>query len=148
MLADKKFKIQDWLIYRLWRISQEAGYELKEFYSDEFGLSPIEWHAIAAIANYAPLSAKELATLVDRNQVQMTRTLSSLLKQGLILRRTDASDRRRIILSLNKKGEAVYSRISPVAQQLEEKMMSVFNQQERKQFLALLNRLENSLEIK
>ncbi len=148
MPAHKKFKIQNWLIYRLWRISQEAGYELEAFYSSEFGLSPIEWQAIAAIANYEPLSAKDLAALVDINQVQMTRTLSSLLKQKLISRRTDINDRRRIVLSLNKKGETVYSTISPVAQALEDKLMAVFNKQERKQFLSLLNRLERRIEIK
>lgn len=148
MPAEKKFKIQEWLIFRLWRISQEAGYELEAFYSSEFGLSPVEWHSIAAIANYGPLSAKELAALVDMNQVQMTRTLSRLLKQGLVSRRTDSSDRRRVVLSLNKKGEAVYAQISPIAQALEEKMLSIFNQQERKQLLTLLSRLEATIKIK
>jgi len=148
MTMEKQFKIQKWLVYRLWRISQEAGFELEEFYAHEFGLSPVEWHCIAAIANYEPLSAKELATLVDMNQVQMTRTLTGLLKQGLISRRTDKKDRRRVVLNLNKKGEAVYSQISPKAQTIESKLLSVFNQQERKQFLALLDRLEKSIKAK
>jgi DNA-binding MarR family transcriptional regulator len=144
MPTEKKFKIQEWLVYRLWRISQERGYELEGFYSSEFGLSPVEWHAIAAIADFEPLSAKELAALLDMNQVQMTRTLTGLLKQGLVSRRTDATDRRRVVLSLNKKGKTVYSQISPIAQTLEDKMLSVFNKQERKQFLALLSRLEQT----
>ncbi len=148
MTLEKQFKIQQWLVFRLWRISQEAGFELQEFYVNEFGLSPVEWRSIAAIANYEPLSAKELATLVDLNQVQMTRTLTGLLKQGLISRRTDTNDRRRVVLSLNKKGEAVYLRISPKAQAIENKLLSVFNQQERKQFLALLNRLEQQIGTK
>jgi len=145
---ETQFRIQKWLVYRLWRISQEAGFELEEFYVNEFALGPVEWHCIAAIANYAPLSAKELATIVDMNQVQMARTLTGLLKQGLISRRTDTKDRRRVVLTLNKKGEAVYSRISPKAQGVENKLLSVFNQQERKQFLALLNRLEKSIKAK
>lgn len=136
------FKIEDWTIYRLWRISQEVGYELEDYYSREFGLSPIEWHSIAALASYAPLSAKELAKLLDLNQVQMTRTLTRLLDQGLVSRRTDAHDRRKVVLSLNNKGEAIYEQIAPKAQGLEEKMLSIFSKTEHKQFLMLLERLE------
>lgn len=129
----------------MWRISQEVGYELEEYYSKEFGLTPIEWHSIAALANYAPLSAKELAELLDLNQVQMTRTLTKLLNQGLVSRRTDAHDRRRVVLGLNKKGEGIYDQISPMARDLEQKMLSIFSDIECEQFLSFLSRLENKV---
>lgn len=145
MAGARNFKIQQWLIYRLWRISQEAGYELQSFYSTEFGLSPVEWHSLAAIADFGPLSAKELAGLLDMNQVQMTRTLNRLLKQKMILRQTDEVDRRRVVLTLNKKGKTVYAQIAPKAQAVEDSLLKEFNSQERKQFLALLKRLEEKV---
>jgi DNA-binding MarR family transcriptional regulator len=145
MSATKHFNIEKWTVFRLWRISQEVGYDLEDFYSREYGLAPIEWHSLAALASYAPLSAKKLAELLDLNQVQMTRTLTKLLKQGLVSRKTDVHDRRRVVLSLNKKGEAIYDQIAPKAQALEEKMLSVFNKTERKQFLTLLDELENKV---
>ncbi len=148
MPAAKHFNIEDWTVFRLWRISQEVGYELEGYYSERFGLSALEWRCIAALANYAPLSAKELARLLDMNQVQMTRTLSGLLKQNLLSRRTDAHDRRRVVLALNKRGLSIYEQIVPRAQALEEEMLSTFTDKQRRQFLSLLGRLEDKVVAK
>ena len=145
MAAKKHFTIENWTVFRLWRISQEVGYELEEYYSKEFDLSPIEWHCIAALASYAPLSAKELAKLLDMTQVQMTRTLTRLLDQDLISRGTDKQDRRKVVLNLNKKGDAIYEQISPRAEQVEEEMLLALNETERKQFLSFIERLENKV---
>src|SRR3990170_3904467 len=100
----KPFSLDNWIVYRLWRISQEAGFELEAWYRKAFGLSSNEWHSLAMLANHAPLAAKELATMLDINQVQMTRTLTRLLAVGLVYRNTDKADRRRVVLGLSRKG--------------------------------------------
>ncbi len=138
----KPFSLDHWIVYRLWRISQEAGFELEAWYRKEFGLSATEWHAIAVLANQAPLAAKDLARILDIHQVQMTRTLAKLFSANLVYRHTDKLDRRRIVLGLSKKGNSLYSKIAPKAAAVEEKMLAVFTAQERSQFDLLLSRLE------
>jgi len=141
-MANKQFNIEDWLVYRFWRISQEEGFKLEAFYSAEFGLNGFDWRLIAAVATYAPISAKGLAKVLDLSQVQMTRALATLVDNGLISRRMDKSDRRRIILRLTKKGQAVYDQITPKARAVEKEMLSVFSRQQREQFLEMIALLE------
>ncbi len=138
-----EFKLDRWMVYRLWHISQEAGFELEAWYKKQFGLSASEWHALAILANQAPLAAKELARILDINQVQMTRVLNRLHTEGLVNRNTDTLDRRRIVLGLSSKGNSLYKKIAPKAAAIEEKMLSVFTARERSQFDALLGRLED-----
>ncbi len=136
------YSIEDWLPYRLWRLSRSAGDELEAYYSEAFGLDGSDWRTLAILANYAPISAKALAETLDISQVQMTRALTKLQELGLLSRRTDREDKRKVVLQLNRKGKAIYQKIAPRAQALEEQNFSSFSARERKQFIALLSRLE------
>lgn len=143
--SDLKFNIEEWLVYRLWRISQEAGFELEKYYSKEFGLSGFDWRLIAAVANYEPISAKGLAKVLDLSQVQMTRALTNLIDDGIISRRMDKVDRRRVILRLTKKGMGIYEKIAPKAQSVEKKMLAALSSSERKQFMTALAGVEETV---
>jgi len=137
-----EYSIEDWLPYRLWRLSRSAGDELEAYYSEAFGLDGSDWRTLAILANYAPISAKALADTLDINQVQMTRALTKLQDLGLLSRRTDREDKRKVVLQLNRKGNEIYQKIAPRAQALEDQNFSGFSARERKQFIALLSRLE------
>lgn len=136
------YSIEDWLPYRLWRLSRAAGDTLEAYYADAFGLDGSDWRTLAILANYAPISAKALADTLDINQVQMTRALTRLQDLGLLSRRTDKDDKRKVVLQLNRKGSEIYQKIAPRAQALEDQVFSGFSADERKQFLTLLGRLE------
>jgi len=138
----KSFNLDHWIVYRLWRISQEAGFELEAWYRKEFGLSATEWHSIALLANHAPLSAKDLARMLDITQVQISRTIGKLLGEKLVYRHTDNADRRKVVLGLTGAGERLYAKIAPKAAAIEQKMLDLFTPKERDQFLALITRLE------
>ena len=138
----KSFNLDSWIVYRMWRVSQEAGFELEAWYGSAFGLTAPEWHSLAMLANHAPLSAKELACLLDISQVQMTRTLSKLHSDGLAFRNTDDRDRRRVVLGLTRKGLRLYNKIAPKAAAIEDRMLAAFSPRERNQFDAFLGRLE------
>ncbi len=139
------YSIEDWLPYRLWRLSRTVGDTLEAYYSEAFGLDGSDWRTLAVLANYAPISAKALAETLDIHQVQMTRALTKLHNLGLLSRRTDKHDKRKIVLQLNRKGKAIYEEIAPRAQALEEKNFASFSAAERKQVLALLDKLERQV---
>jgi DNA-binding MarR family transcriptional regulator len=141
------YSIEDWLPYRLWRLSRAAGDTLEAYYCEAFGLDGSDWRTLAILANYAPISAKALAATLDINQVQMTRALTRLQDLGLLSRRTDKGDKRKVVLQLNRKGNEIYQKIAPRAQALEDQIFSGFSVKERKQFLALLDRLEQQAQV-
>ena len=140
-----EYSIEDWLSYRLWRLSRTVGDTLEAYYSKAFGLDGSDWRTLAVLANYAPISAKALAEILDIHQVQMTRALTKLQNLGLLSRRTDKRDKRKIVLQLNRKGNAIYEEILPRAQALEDKNFASFSAAERKQFLTLLGKLERQI---
>ena len=139
------FSIENWLLYRLWSVSQEAGFMLEQFYSKKFGLNGEGWRSIAALATYAPISAKQLAVILDLNAVQMTRALTKLQKLGLLSRRTDPHDKRRIVLRLTPKGSGVFQQIVPKALTVESEVMSGFSTAEREQLASFLKRMEKNV---
>ena len=141
----KDYSIEDWLPYRLWRLSRTAGDALEAYYSEAFGLDGSDWRTLASLANYAPISAKALAQILDINQVQMTRALTSLQNLGLLSRRTDKNDKRKVVLQLNARGRDTYLEIAPRAHKLEDEIYAVFSAAERRQFDALLARLEQQV---
>ncbi|MBT4520141.1 MAG: MarR family transcriptional regulator [Halieaceae bacterium] len=136
------YSVEEWLPYRLWRLSRAAGDRLEAYYSRTFGLDGSDWRTLAILANYAPISAKALAEALDINQVQMTRALTRLQGLGLLSRRTDKNDKRKVVLQLNRKGNEIYQKIAPRAQAIEDQCFSGFSAGERSQFIAFLNRLE------
>lgn len=144
-MHDSEFSIENWLLYRLWNVSQEAGFLLEQFYSKQFGLDGEGWRSIAALATYAPISAKQLAAILDLNAVQMTRALTKLQNLGLVSRRTDQRDKRRIVLRLTAKGTDVFQQIIPKALSVEGELMSGFSAAEREQLTGFLKRMEENV---
>ena len=139
------YSIEGWLPFRLWRLSRAAGDKLEAYYSEAFGLDGADWRTLASLANHAPISAKALADILDINQVQMTRALTRLQDLGLLSRRTDKNDKRKVVLQLNRKGNDIYLQIAPRAAKLENQIYSGFSARERGQFEALLARLEQQV---
>jgi len=146
MTAEREpFSIESWLLYRLWNVSQEAGFVLERYYSQQFGLDGEGWRAMAALATHAPISAKQLAGILDRSAVQVTRTLARLQALGLVSRRTDHRDKRRIVLRLTRKGREVFRRIVPQARAVEQYVLAGFNAGERRQLASFLQRMEKNV---
>ena len=71
--------------------------------------------------------------------------LNKVLDHGLVSRRTDKADKRRIVLNLTKKGVNLYNEISPKAQAVEEHMLDKFSASERKTFLSLFATIEEKI---
>ncbi|MBL4802555.1 MAG: MarR family transcriptional regulator [Emcibacter sp.] len=138
---EKLFDIHDWVPYQLWRLSQDAGYVLEDYYSKKYNLKGENWRFMAMLASSAPISAKRLGECLDMDQVQVTRALNKLLDSGYVSRRTDPRDRRRVILNLSKRGTEVYQDIVVMAKDLEARLLDQIPEQERENFRKNLKQL-------
>jgi DNA-binding MarR family transcriptional regulator len=79
---------------------------------------------MANLAIHSPLSAKELAVHTAMDQVQVTRAINLLHNMGMISRRTDTLDRRKVILRLSQRGKDVYETIAPYAIEIERRLLA------------------------
>jgi DNA-binding MarR family transcriptional regulator len=92
------------------RISQM----LERMYGEMFGISVVDWRIIAILGTHYPLSAKVLAELTAMDQVSVSRAIDQMMSKKLVLRKVDAADRRRVALSLSKKGLEIYNQVVPL----------------------------------
>jgi DNA-binding MarR family transcriptional regulator len=119
VLLDGIFRLTDWLPYQCSFVANRVSTLLARMYHDEFGISAPGWRIVAVLGSHPPMSAKGLAVLTGMDQVNITRAVGALVDQRLVLRKTDAEDRRRVVLRLSAKGVEVFSRVVPVAREAE-----------------------------
>jgi DNA-binding HxlR family transcriptional regulator len=73
---------------------------------------------------------------------RVTRTVDVLVKQGIVARRQDKQDRRRISLSLTAKGKRIHEQIERVRYALEYEFLSVLDDTELETLYRILDKLE------
>jgi|BarGraIncu00222A_1022003.scaffolds.fasta_scaffold06986_2 DNA-binding MarR family transcriptional regulator len=133
--------LREWLPYRCSVIANRVSACLEGMYSERFGLSVPGWRIMAVLGHNEPLSAKEVAHATAMDQVQVTRALSQMASVGLISRRTDASDRRRVVLRLSRKGQSAYAEIIPLAKAIEEALLADLTSTEHTWLMRLSEKL-------
>jgi DNA-binding MarR family transcriptional regulator len=116
---DPSLPLEQWISYRFGLILGRIGQFTADMYRTRYQLSQPAWRALAVIARYEPLSAKELAGRTSSDPFKVARALDALTTQGLIERDADPSDRRKARLRLTKKGWSIYREIERLSQRLE-----------------------------
>ena len=140
------FDIREYVPYTLWRLSEDAGYILEERYSEKHKINGEGWRFMAMMASTEPISAKKIGEFLDRDQVQVTRTLNKLLDNGYVNRRTDPKDRRKVILKLSSKGADVYQDIVAMALELEQKILADMSSKDQDKFREILALVGNNVD--
>lgn len=140
-LEDGVFQLENWLPYEFSYIANRVSATLAKVYTERFRLSVTGWRIIGVLANFAPLSAKELAERTAMNQVNITRAITALTRLRMVRRRVDREDRRRVVLSLSDKGVAAYREVIPVAMGIEAELLEGLSVEQRD----ILKRLVRSL---
>ena len=116
-------ELETWLPYQCSVIVNLVSAQLAQLYEGRFGMTSHGWRMMAVLGRAAPLSAIELARMTAMDQVSVTRAISHLVDLGLVVRRTDAKDRRKVALRLSAKGRKAYETIVPRALELEENLL-------------------------
>ncbi|NYZ15830.1 winged helix-turn-helix transcriptional regulator [Azospirillum sp. RWY-5-1] len=122
--------LDDWLPYQFSYVSNEVSLFLEDIYRTRFGLTVSGWRVMAVLGLHAPLSAKQVAEHTAMDQVQVTRAINHLASLGLISRRVDSADRRKVVLRLSPRGRDVYGEIVPYAIEIERTLLSPLTAEE------------------
>lgn len=134
--------LDSWLPYRLSFVVNHVSARLHTFCYEHFGMSAAAWRVMAHLGDDAqPMSAKDVAERAAMDSVSVTRALNQLEELGLLIRRIDTEDRRRVTLRLSKKGRTVYEEIVPVAVQVEQELLAGFSKDEQAALASLSLRL-------
>jgi len=74
-------------------------------------LTSAQYSALSTLYSHPGLPLTELAVLEYVSHPTMSRIVTALVKQGLVVREADANDRRATRLSLSEDGAAAYRRV-------------------------------------
>lgn len=78
---------------------------------DEAGLSPEHWRVMALLNEQPGLGASAIAKGAVLPSASVTRHVDKLVELGMVLRRADAGDKRRVVLALSSDGEDAAQRL-------------------------------------
>lgn len=139
--------VEDFLTFRITRLSNALRTGLTKRYLEEFDLSLPEWRLLALIARFAPLRFSEVTTRSSMDKGQVSRTLREMAKKGLTKMKSIRTPGSRaaealaapVMVSITPKGKALYASVLPVARRRQAEILMTLTESER---VALFNTLE------
>jgi DNA-binding MarR family transcriptional regulator len=137
-----ELRLEQFLPYRLSVLSNRVSQDIAELYSERFGLSITGWRVMAVLGHEQNLSANQVAERTAMDKVAVSRAVSGLLEQNILIRQSDPTDGRRSSLKLSAKGYSMFDQIVPLALSLERQILGSLSPAEQTQLLAILDKLE------
>jgi DNA-binding MarR family transcriptional regulator len=134
--------------FRLNRLAAEVSNALSAEYQARYGLDIPEWRVLATLGfRKDPCSAQYIAQCTRTHKSTISRAVTSLMQRKLVERVENADDRREFQLQMTAKGKTLYEQLIPKLLRREQEILSCLSAQERKDFAALLGKIESSLDL-
>ena len=134
--------------FRLNRLAAEVSSALASEYQQRYGLDIPEWRVLATLGfRNEACSAQYIAHCTRTHKSTISRAVTALMDRGLVERVENADDRREFALRMTRRGKALYEELIPRLLRREQEILSCLTAQERKDFAALLGKVEKSLDL-
>ena len=138
---DSLLNLPSFFPYRLSTLDMAVSQSVSQLYTGRFKLSRQEWRIIAALGSNDSMSAKEIAAYSSLEKMQVSRAISRLKNEQLIIQQENQDDRRYTSLSLSDKGLATYKKIVPLVLAREEFILSALSEEEQQQLAELMDKV-------
>ena len=106
-------------------------------------LTPLQFAALIKLADVGKTSQNLLGRLTAMDAATMQGVIKRLSARGLIERRKDEVDRRRLLLSLSQTGRELVGKLRERGSDITNLTLEPLSETERETFLKLLNRLSS-----
>jgi DNA-binding MarR family transcriptional regulator len=104
-------------------------------------LTPLQFAALVKLRDVGEVSQNQLGRLTAMDAATMQGVIKRLVLRGLIVRRADPRDRRRLILSLSEEGQAVIAVAVERAAEITAATLDPLSPPERRALLASLAKI-------
>lgn len=141
--------VEDFLTFRMNRLSNALRTNLTKAYLEEFELSLPEWRLLALVARFSPLRFSEVTNRSSMDKGQVSRTLRVMAKRGLtkmkVIRdrgsRSTEALAAPVLVSITVKGRALYRAVLPVARKRQAELLMTLSEADRYALYATLDKL-------
>ncbi len=142
-----KLKLENFLPYRLNRISATVSQQFRSVYGPHHDLTIPEWRVLATLGQFDEISAKAIGAHSSMHKTKVSRAVRALEKRRWLRRRPSEEDRREEILALTPLGRKTYAEIVPRAIAFEKRMLAELGP-EAAALLSALDHLEQILKVR
>jgi len=104
-------------------------------------LTPLQFAALMKLADVGEASQNHLGRLTAMDAATMQGVIKRLIARGLIARRPDPDDRRRLLLTLTDEGRVLVDVATARGHRISDETLEPLSPSERQTFLKLLRRL-------
>jgi DNA-binding MarR family transcriptional regulator len=110
MVEDHALPLPSYLSYLLYQTEQHRRAMAADLLA-RHGLTFAKWVAMISLRRFGDLSMTRLAKLAATDRTTLTRSIDSLIVDGLVIRETSSTDRRIVVIRLTQTGRALLARI-------------------------------------
>ena len=100
-----------------------------------------EWSIVAELGARAPRTLNDIATSLNLDKAQMSRSVATLVERGFVLRRPNPQDSREVLLQFSAKGRACYAKLLAAGRDANLHLLSSFSTTEREMLAAQVETL-------
>jgi DNA-binding MarR family transcriptional regulator len=133
------------VFFKLVRVVNLTARPFSESIGKAHRLSLNEWRVLLVLASHGGVAASEVAALTGLDKMSVSRAIAALVRQGRVVRKVDAADRRRMLLRLSAEGERLYERIGTPAKVRERDLFRGIHLPEQERLGQMLDRLIDNL---
>lgn len=106
-----------------------------------FGITPVQYAALTAVARYPSIDATRLSQLVAFDRSTLGNVLERLEQKKLVKRTSGSQDRRIKKISLTPAGRELLAAIESAVDRAQERMLEPLPPEDRRAFVELLKRV-------
>jgi len=132
--------------FRIARLNARLASQAHRVLSQTAGISLTQWRIFASIDAMGPASAAEIARRMKLDKALISRTVSSMLKEDLLLSTPDPADQRRHVLEITEIGRATAERARHAMRHRQETLLGCMNDDQREVIFKCFDLLEETID--
>lgn len=143
--ADKAFVLDDYILYNLNRASAVYTDEMSGALKSH-NLNTIKWRILMLLADKSPSSVSELARRSVTKMPTLTRMLTRMEEEGLVVRTSPDDDRRFVDITMTAKAVKTLREVKMIGQRVFERTLDGCTAREIEIVTNVLKRMRENLE--
>ncbi len=138
------FDLETFLPFQLSVVANRVSQTVGQSIANRFALQIPEWRIVVVLGKYGALSALEIAQKTSMDKARVSRAQHRLVDLGLANMRPSADDRRKVVVSLEEEGLALYRDMVPLAHDTAQQLFAPLTADERHMLKSLVQKLFDS----
>lgn len=135
-----RFEVDVYLVNLLVAVGRTRDMEIDKALKPT-GLSVTRFRTLVVISRLPDCTMSELATVSTMDRTGLTRTIDQLIRDGLVTRKTEPDDRRKVRIALSPRGEAALAAAVPIAGAVNGRSLDGLSDDDRRAFVHCLERM-------